>query len=714
LRQVLLRQGETAVEEVPCPAVQPGTVLVETCYSILSSGTERSGVRASSANKNLVVAALRDPRKLSKGLQALATKGLRSTIEKASMLSSAQTALGYSCAGRAIALGDGVTGVTVGQEVACAGAGYASHAEYVCPPQNLVCPVPEGLELLDAASVAIGSIALQGVRRASPSLGDNVCVIGLGLLGQLTVQLLKAAGCRTFGTDLREDRIALAESQGLDRGLRGDAGDPVRTLQSETDGHGADTTILTAATQSDEPIKLAMALTRKKGTVVVVGDVGLDPGRSPFYEKEIDLLISCSYGPGRYDWTYEEGGVDYPYGYVRWTEKRNMASYLALLRSRAVSFGGLVGDVYPIDEAAAAYGRILAQDALAVALRYPAADREPASPPRSRVVTSAQPAAKTGQLGLGVIGAGSFAQSVHLPNVRELAEDFRLVAVADVRGSVALAAAKRFGAAYATADYHEVLDDPDIAAVIVATRHNLHAPLTVEAARKGKAVLVEKPMAMDPDELDEVLHVLEETGAPYLCGFNRRFSPHVQYIRQQVSKRSCPLVATYRVAASYAPPDHWVHGPEGGGRAVGEACHMLDVFRCLVGHPATNARTEHLPTADREADQHDSFVTTVTYQDHSICVLCYLAVGGVGLPKEYLEVHAQDQTFLLDDYQTTKAFGPAGKPVATRDTDKGHLEELRRFARYVRGDAEQPISLAEMVESTELTFAIAGRERRGA
>lgn len=709
MKQVLIRRGRAEVAEVPAPLIEKGHVLVEVAYSLISAGTEMSGVEGS--GKSMVQRALQQPDKVLQVVDHLRKQGLQRTVARVRGQLDAGHATGYSCAGTVIQVGEGVTDLHVGDRVACAGAAIANHAEIVLAPRNLIVKVPDACPLKAAASVTLGAIAMQGVRRAEPRLGEIVAVIGLGLLGQLTVQLLKAAGCYVIGFDLDPRRVELARQLGADHTFLTADIDPLNEVRHRTGNHGVDAVIITAASQSDALVQQAMQMARRKGRVVVVGAVGLALKRSPFYEKELDFLISCSYGPGRYDAHYEEEGVDYPYAYVRWTENRNMAEYLQLVATGKIQLEAILEREYVVTEATQAYQSLQAEGPkpLGVILRYPVTD---IAGQQVKLNTKVQLSQKTvkGKVRVALIGAGGFARGMHLPNMQRLSNLYHLRAVVSSTGSNTKNMGVQYGADYVSTNLDDVLADPEVDAVVIATRHHLHARQTIAAARAGKAIFLEKPMALNPTELAEVAAVLAETSVPFMVGFNRRFAPAVQRARELIGNRTNPLMMAYRVNAGYLPPDHWTLGPEGGGRIIGEACHMFDLFQALVGGAqvtdvcalAAQPATAHLSSADNVA-------TTLRYSDGSVATLLYTALGAVDYPKEELEIYSDGKVLVLDDFKALRVYGAKAAGWQSAVMDKGHLAELESFARYVQGQQATPIALADLIETTKISFIAAGR-----
>ncbi len=703
MRQVILKDGQARLEEVPVPALQPGQVLVEAAYSLISAGTERAALERS--GMNLAQRALAQRERVRQVLDYARDRGARTAVSMVRSKQAAGSKPGYSCKRKFVADGEGIDDLQPGDRVACAGAGYAVHAEVVAVPRNLVARVPQGCSLREAASTTVGAIALQGVRRADVRLGETVVVIGLGLLGQLAVQMLKAAGCRVIGIDLDYQRVALAKRMGLDTGLTPDD-EAISQVEHLTGGHGVDATIITAASKSDAIVQQAMHLTRKKGRVVVVGDVGLGLQRSPFYEKESDLLISTSYGPGRYDPIYEEMGRDYPYAYVRWTENRNMQAYLHLVEERKVQLDQILTAEFPFDQATEAFAALEAKDepSLGILLSYELVE---SAEERQRKLTSSVALRSKGlgrkKLNVAVIGASGFARGVHLPHLSRMRE-VHMRAVVTGHGDTAKEVGHQFGVDYVSTDYRDVLADPDIDAVVIATRHNLHAEMAIAAAQAGKAIFLEKPMALDEEELEAIVGVLEETGVPFMVGFNRRFSPAARQVYRRIEQRSNPLVCLYRVNGGLLPPTHWVHSEEGGGRIIGEACHMLDLFRYWVGVPVKEIAAQAISPNTDHVLPSDNFSATLTYEDGSVCTLVYTALGARRLPKEYVEVHCDGMSYVIDDFRELRVVD--GRGGWRGGQDKGHRAELEAFVGFVCSGGEPPIELDQVIEVTQAAFEI--------
>jgi predicted dehydrogenase/threonine dehydrogenase-like Zn-dependent dehydrogenase len=700
MRQVVLQGGTATLVDVPTPAVPAGGALVRVRTSVISAGTERANLH--STGESVLDKARRKPELVTQVLKSVEKDGLRVTADRVLNRLSEPVATGYSCAGVVEAVGHHVPDLRPGQLVSCAGARYANHAEFVAVPRNLVCPVPEGVSVADAASATIGAIALQGVRQADLELGHVVAVVGLGLIGLLEVQLAHAAGATVIAVDPQTSRQALALELGAARAC---TPDELPTLAAEvTGGLGLDRTLIAAATRSDEPLRGALQVTRKRGIVVFVGDVGLSLTRSPFYEKEIELRIACSTGPGRYDPNYEEGGHDYPAAYVRWTENRNMAAYLELLRTGRVRWQPLVTHRLAVEEAAQAFALLESDPAvLAVELGFP----EQAPRATSVTVTTGRTRAvpKSGVVRLGVVGAGSFARAVHFPVLKRMSERFAVTAVATRSGLSAAVAAKEVGAAVAATDYRALLERDDIDAVLIATRHDQHARLALEALRAGKGVLLEKPAALDQAELDELLATVAETGLPFLVGFNRRFSAAATILRERIAAHGEPGVIAYRVNASRGGAADWTQGDEGGGRAVGEACHMVDFLQAVAGEGARLEEVQALARAGRDPDA--NFSAQFRWNTGLLGQLLYTTLGHADLPKERVEAFLGNEVVVVDDFRTVRVLRPGLRlRGAGTSVDKGFAEEWQAFHGACTGGAPLPIPLDQLRAVAEATFRI--------
>jgi predicted dehydrogenase/threonine dehydrogenase-like Zn-dependent dehydrogenase len=707
MKQVLIKQGQAVVSEALAPSIEAGMVLVRLDHSCISAGTELDGMLAS--GQPLWKRALEQPERVRQVVDLLGKQGLSTTRKMVKRKVFQEIPTGYSAAGKIIEIGDGISDLSVGQRVACAGNQYAFHAEIIRVPRNLVVPLPIGLAFEAASTVTLGAIALQGVRRLTPTLGETFTVIGLGILGQLTAQILRANGCRVIGLDTDAGRSQLAVDSGMDCAI--DTGDvnAVKAALRLTGGVGTDGVIVTAATPSDEVISTAFQMCRRKGRVVLVGDVGLDLQRADIYAKELDFLVSTSYGPGRYDASYEEDGHDYPIGYVRWTENRNMVAYLDLLKTKRIDIAPLISSIFPLEKAPEAFRLLESRDQrpMIVLISYP---KTPDALIRRRIDFTTKKPLSTGKIRLAVVGAGNFVKNLHLPNLEKLHDYYQLRAIMSRSGHNATSTAKQFSANYATTDYTEILGDTDIDAVLIGTPHNIHGKMVLAALEAGKHVLVEKPLAVNQSELDAIAAFYEgrslaETPT-LLTGFNRRFSSHVRKVAEILTKRSNPAILNYRMNAGYISGDHWAHGPRGGGRNIGEACHIYDLFTYLTGSRVVDISVKSIQPTTGFYRADDNFVATLTFDCGSIATLTYTALGDSSYPKERMDVFCDGRVFELDDYQALAIYGSKFEKKPLKINDKGHIEELRAFADAITVGGEWPIPLWQQLQAMEISFSI--------
>lgn len=705
--QALLKKGRVSPVDVPAPVAGPGCLLVKTVRSCISVGTESAMLAGS--GRSLIRKALDQPAKVATVLRMARTEGIARTVAEVRGALDLAEPVGYSLSGVVVAAGAGVTDFAPGDRVAAAGQGVANHAEYVDVPVNLAVPVPDNLDFDAASTVTLGAIAMQGVRRAEVRLGEFAVVFGVGILGQLAAQMLAAGGARVLAVDIDPARLALARELGAEAGFSPDEAEgAVRHL---TGGHGADVTVFCAATADPKALSRALSLTRKKGRLVMVGSYGREVDREDLYKKEIDFLISCSYGPGRYDEEYERRGLDYPYAYVRWTENRNMAEYLRLAATGRIRVAPLIQGVFPIAEVADAFASLSGPTPpLMTLLDYGETPPEGLVPPPRRVeLPRPRRAATAGRIRVGLIGAGTFAVGYHLPNLTALGDRYALRAVCNRTGSTARNAAERFGAAYATTDHREVLADPEIDLVMICTRHSQHGGLVLESLAAGKHTFVEKPLCTRPEELAAIRDFYAARGrseAPLLTvGFNRRFSPFAVAVEPLARARINPLFLRYSMNAGYLPPDHWFHGPQGGGRIVGEACHAVDFCSFLVGAPVRAWTFAGLRPNTRSVCASDNMTLLLEYEDGSLATIEYFAVGSRELAKEEIVIRYDEKTLVIDDFTSLAAYGAALAPRKTAKPEKGLIEELARLADCLADpETAWPIPLESMLETTAITL----------
>ena len=706
MKQLLqnLRTGEGTVTDVPVPVVQPGRVLVRTAASLISAGTERA--LAELGQKGLLGKARERPDLIGKVWEKVKTDGVVQALEGVRDKLDQSHAVGYSAAGIVIETGRDVSAFRPGDRVACAGTDYASHAEVISVPVNLCVRLPEQLSFEEGAFGTVGAIALQGVRLAEPTLGESVVVIGLGLVGQLTVQLLKANGCRVFGVDVDESRIQLAQASGADSGcIPSEAREKVKAWSR---ARGADACIIAAATASDEPIELAGEISRLKGRVVAVGMVGMNVPRNVYYQRELSLKVSMSYGPGRHDPEYEQRGHDYPFAYVRWTEGRNIEAFLDLLASGRIGVKPLVTHRFSIDRAPEAYQLIsggTSEKYLAVVLTY---DTEGEV---SRTVENRKPHATStiaDRVGIGLIGAGGYAQKVLLPNFKNAGVEF--CSIASASGVSARDVGTKFGFARFLSDAESVIDDPEANLIVIATPHATHAQLAKLALDRGKNVFVEKPLALDDAQLDDILEAASGSQGRLMVGFNRRFSPLAIRAREVFSGRQSPLSIVYRVNAGRLPRDHWTQDMAEGGRIIGEVCHFIDLMQFLTGAGLMSVYGESTGGSTKD----ESVVITLQFADGSTGVIAYLVDGDNSLPKEYIEIFGEGKTFVIDDFRSARLHANGReKKESLRQQDKGQAEETRVACAVVKEELAIPISLDELESTTRATFRIIDSLRTG-
>lgn len=709
MRQLFLDRGLLAIKEVAQPQLSPGTVLVSVHYSCISSGTEQATIAAAqqSIMSNI-------HHKMKKVLEAATTHGIHATrLLIQQKLQGNIHSLGYSCSGQVIAVGSAVKSLAVGDYVACAGAGYAYHADIICVPEYLVARVNKQ-ELLPVASMTtIGAIALQGIRRANLQLGDIVCVIGLGLLGQLTVQLAKQAGCIVFGIDIIDERLQLAQLNGADRVYHADAQQIIGDIVHATGQQGVDATIITAASETNALVHQAIDITRKKGKVVIVGDVGLQFERNPWYQKEIDVLMSCSYGPGRYDVSYEEQGIDYPYAYVRWTENRNMQAIVALFERTQLSLDSLSLEMVPFEQAIAAYEKIKEKKVLGAILSYnqsTALGHEKKN--EQRKVSSEKdirfkPARKD-VIRVGVIGAGGFAKVTLLPILSSLKEA-KVSAVVDVDAANAMMVARSYGVAHTFTDDAVLFAHDLVDAVVIASPHAFHAAQTIRALEQGKAVFLEKPMVTSFDQLEQFKEFFSRrAGMPLCVDYNRSFSPFMQTIKQVLVKRETPLIVHYRMNAGYIPADHWVQTSIGAGRIIGEACHILDLFSFLTDSKPVAVSVEAIHGARDALFPTDNFMVQIRFTDGSICSLLYTALGNAKLGKERMEIFFDNKTIVMDDYKSLTGYGVGSSfDTTVHWQDKGHKRLLHTFFERIKEPVFiPPISYERLITTAHLSLIV--------
>jgi predicted dehydrogenase/threonine dehydrogenase-like Zn-dependent dehydrogenase len=697
MKQVIqdFKTGDVRIADVPRPQVDAGSVLVQNHYSCVSAGTEKSMIEL--GQKSYLGKAKERPDLAKKVLNKARNDGLVSTYKAVMARLEEAQPLGYSCSGEVIAVGSDVEAFSVGDFVACAGAGYANHAEVVSVPENLCAPVPEGVDLADAAFVTIGAIAMQGIRRAELTPGERVAVLGLGLVGQTATQILNAYGFPVLGIDIDPAQV----ERGLNAGATESAviGDDDVGAAAETfsEGHGVDATLIAASTSSNEPVEMAGEITREQGRVSVVGQVGMDVPRELYYDRELDFRISRSYGPGRYDRNYEEKGLDYPIGYVRWTENRNMRECLRLLADDRVDFEPLRTHQFTIDDATNAYELILEnpnEEAFTGVLLEYDPEREHATKHSHADRSLRMSPGRTSPLSVGLVGAGSFARGTLLPILTDH-DDLEVHAVCSGTGVSASSVADEYGCAYATSDYTELVEDADVDVIVVATRHNLHAEVATAALKASKDVHVEKPLAIDEEGLLMIAGAAHESEGRLMVGFNRRFAPVAQELKATVSEDPGPVMMTYRVNADDIPADHWINDPdEGGGRIVGEVCHFIDFARFVAD---ASIKRVSANSANEGSELPENVQITLTFEDGSTAGITYTTFGDSSLAKEYVEAFGNGKAATVDNF--------TGKKLSLGQ-NKGHEAEFDAFVDAILSGKPSPLPLEQAVEVTAATFAV--------
>ncbi len=693
------KTGELYVDEVPVPSISSGMVLVENEFSLISAGTERGTVKVAKAN--LLGKAKQRPDLVAQVLKNIKKEGFYATLSKVKTKLDTLKALGYSTSGRVLLSMDKEGIFKQGDLVACAGQDYASHAEIIAVPQNLVVKIPENVTTEEAAFTTLGAISMQGVRQAEPKLGDKICVIGLGLLGQITCQLLKANGCAVFGIDLNKKLIYLAKEYAADNALNRSDPNLLSATENFTNGHGFDSVIISAAAQSNDPIELSSEISRKKGKIVVVGAVKMDIPRDPhFYRKELDLRMSCSYGPGRYEPDYEELGIDYPYAYVRWTEKRNMEAFLYLLSRKLINIKPLITHVFDITDAVKAYDIILGRTKeayIGILLKYNSNKNK-----HSTVIQVNNSAIK--KINVGLIGAGSFAQSYLIPNVKSFGTS--LDGVVDSRGITSKSVLNKYKFNFCSSDPEDIFSRKEINAVFIATPHSSHADLVIKALKSNKAVFVEKPLAINIDQLTKVIDAKKEYSNILMVGFNRRFAQISVTIKNKFSNISEPLVVNIRVNAGLIPKGHWIQQPEiGGGRIIGEICHFIDLMQYFTESEPVKVFAESIKTINEKIKPEDNIAIVVKFNNGSIGNLTYLANGDSSMPKEKIEVFGGGNIGVINDFKDG-SFYKNGKIIKLRSSGKGHKEEFGLFLNAILNGNDSPINFRSICLTTLTTFKI--------
>ncbi len=704
--QAVVKKGKVLAEQVPTPKVSEGSVLIKVVNSCISAGTEMSNV--SETGKSLIKRALEQPTEVKNALNFARENGIMKMVARIKGTLEGGKPTGYSISGVIIGLGQGVKEYSVGDHVTAAGAGIANHAEYVDVPVNLVMKMPLQMDFKAASTVTLGGIAMQGVRRADMRLGEIAVIQGAGILGLLAQQMLQNSGVRVVVIDLDRHRLEMAAKMGAELALHPADDDIVTRVRHLSDGNGADAVLFTAATSSSEPLSQAFQMCKKKGRVVLVGVSGMEIKRGDIYQKELDFLISTSYGPGRYDANYEQKGMDYPYAYVRWTENRNMTEYLRLVHTGKIDISHLIDAVYPIEKVEEAFTALKEggeKKPIITILDYGYDESARAVQSPSKVVLK-HTKRENDIINVAMVGVGSFATGMHLPNLQKLSSKYKIKAIVNRTGQKGKAVSIQYGADYATTDIEDVLKDEDIDLVMITTRHDSHGDLVMKCLNAGKNVFVEKPLCTTREELNAIsdFYANNDSGPLLMVGFNRRFSKYAQEIQKHTKKRSGPLMIHYRMNAGYIPMNVWVH--EAGGRIVGEGCHIVDLMTSLTQAKISSISNEHLTPASEHYSMHDNRSIVLKYDDGSVAHIQYFAVGSKQYPKEFMEVHFDDKTIAMDDYKSLKGYGVKVNELNSNMSQKGQFEELEALHNSLIKGESWPIELWDILQTTDATFAV--------
>jgi predicted dehydrogenase/threonine dehydrogenase-like Zn-dependent dehydrogenase len=705
MKQILqsFKTGETALEEVPAPIVSQGNVLIQTSYSLVSLGTERMLVEF--GKSSLISKALQQPERVKQVLDKIKSEGLLPTLEAVFSKLEQPLPLGYCNVGKVIAVGAGISEFAIGDRVASNG----QHAEYVNVPQNLVAKIPVNVSDEEAAFTVIGSIGLQGVRLCNPTFGETIVVTGLGLIGLLTAQMLLANGCKVIGIDIDTEKCAIAEKWGVISVNPAAGADAVKAVLDETNGIGADGIIITASAKNNDIISQAARMSRKRGRIILVGVIGLDISRAEFYEKELTFQVSCSYGPGRYDSNYEQKGIDYPLHFVRWTEKRNFDAILQAISSGKLQVKELITEIVALNEFQKIYGDIGKSKSIASILKYPSFNNPAESAELQHSIALTTHDFKGAKGVIGIIGAGNFTKMTMLPALKGSGANYKYIASSG--GVTGTALAKKFGFSNSTTDYKLILADPEVDTVFITTQHNSHASLTIESINAGKNVFVEKPLAINQDQLSQIIEIYQKPKSdayavqPTLTvGFNRRYSPHTKAIKKSLGLNPGPININVTMNAGYIPSNVWVHDmSKGGGRIIGEACHYFDLCVFLTGSEIVSVCLNSMGENIQENTDNASIL--LKFKNGSNAVVNYFANGSKAYSKERIEVYSRERTWITDNFRTTKGFGVKGFRDLKTQINKGHKDQFHEYIKRIKTGGDPLIPFKDIVNVTKASFA---------
>lgn len=698
MKQILqsFKTGITELSELPSPIVKPGQVLIQTTRSLVSLGTEKMLVEFGKAS--LIQKARQQPEKVKMVLDKIKSEGLMPTIETVFNKLEQPLPLGYCNVGKVVAVGEGVTDFKVGDRVSSNG----QHAEFVSVPQNLIAHIPHNVSDEEAAFTVIGSIGLQGIRLINPTMGETVVVVGLGLIGLLSAEMLVANGCKVIGYDLDDSKVDIANSKGIIafNPLKGN--DPVKFVNNETNGIGADAVLITASAKTNQIISQVASMSRKRGRIVLVGVIGLNISRADFYEKELSFQVSCSYGPGRYDDNYEFKGIDYPLAFVRWTEKRNFETILQLISTGKLKVKELITEIIPIEQYDKIYGDIGNSKSIASIFKY----NQNNTPKFSITVNTKHPQPSNGVI--AIVGAGNFTKMTMLPALKGTKANIKhIVSSGGVNGT---ALAKKYNILQSTTDYDLVLNDKDVDLIMITTRHNLHADMVIKALNKGKHVFVEKPLALNEKELEAIEESYNNNKGTLMVGFNRRFSPHTLKIKSLLGNSAMNIIATMN--AGEIPSNVWVHDMlVGGGRIIGEACHYLDLIVFLTGSKIKSVCMNAM--GENPSENSDNASILVKMENGSTGVVNYFANGAKSYAKERLEVFSQEKVLVIDNFMKTNGYGVKGFSKLKTKIDKGHKTQFSKIVENIKSGSVELIPYDELINVTRASFAAIQSLKKG-
>lgn len=699
MKQIIqsFKTGETILEEIPAPQIKKGAVLIQTTRSLVSLGTEKMLVEF--GKSNLISKARQQPDKVKQVLDKIKTDGLIPTLEAVFNKLEQPLPLGYCNVGKVIEVGEGVSEFKVGDRVASNG----NHAEFVCIPKNLVAHIPDNITDEEASFTVIGSIGLQGIRLLNPTLGETIVVVGLGLIGLITAQLLVANGCRVIGVDIDDAKLNLSKQWGIIP-FNPKTGDIVKFVASETNNLGADGVLITASAKTDEIISQAARMSRKRGRIILVGVIGLNLSRAEFYEKELTFQVSCSYGPGRYDEDYEQRGMDYPLPFVRWTEKRNFEAILQAISAGNISVKEMITDLVPIDEYIKIYGNIGASKSIASILKY----NENSNLTPSTTIKLKDATFSESKGVIGIIGSGNFTKMTMLPALKNTGAHYKYIASAG--GVTGTALAKKHGFTHSTTNYQEILNDPEVDVILITTRHDKHASMTVESLTAGKHVFVEKPLALNNEQLQKIIEVYHSNSKTLTVGFNRRFSPHSIKVKSMIGNAPINVIATMNAGA--IPPNVWIHDMNvGGGRIIGEACHFIDLITYFTGSKVKSVCMNAMEI--NPAENTDNATILLKYENGSTGVINYFSNGSKAYAKERIEVYSQERTAVIDNFRITTGYGFKGFSKLKTSLDKGHKNQFKLLIDTVKNGGQSLIPFDTLINTTKASFAAIESLKKG-